>query len=95
MNQSELLIKDELDTFYGNAVARFHFHPNVQVNFEPNHKSGTVVLKGNKMLTCFIDHGIGSLEESSWHPRFGESHFNFCLQIKLLKGLSIFRLQLS
>ena len=31
MNESELLIKDNVLGFYKTAEARFHFHPDVQV----------------------------------------------------------------
>ena len=93
INESELLVKDKVDGLYKSAVARFHFHPDVKITVNQNYKSGTLLLAANKTLFWSIDHGTGKLEESTWHPKFGESIPNFCLQIKLIKGLSIFRLQ--
>ena len=95
MNESELLIKDNVLGHYKTAEARFHFHPNVQVTIEPNNKSGTVLIEGNKILTWFIDHGFAELEESFWYPKFGRSVPNFCLLIKLVKGVSVLRLRFS
>ena len=95
INESELLIKDNVFGFHETACARFHFHPDVQVTIQPNHKSGTVLMDNNKKLAWFIDHGFAGLEESFWYPKFGSSVPNFCLQIKLVKGVSIFRLQFS
>jgi uncharacterized heparinase superfamily protein len=93
MNESELLIKDKVLGSYETAVARFHFHPDVQVSITPNHKSGAIVLEGNKTLTWYIDDGLGKLEESSWHPKFGVCVPSICLEIKLINGVSIFRLR--
>jgi uncharacterized heparinase superfamily protein len=93
MNESELLVKDKVDGVYESAVARFHFHPDVKVTVNPNHKSGTLLLSGNETLLWTLDHGIGELEKSTWHPKFGVSVPNFCLQINLIRGLSIFRLK--
>ena len=93
INESELIVKDKVDGFYESAVARFHFHPDVKITINPNYKSGTLLLAANKTLFWSLDQGIGKLEEGTWHPKFGESIPNFCLQIKLITGLSIFRLQ--
>ena len=93
MDESELLIKDNVLGFYKTAEARFHFHPDVKLTINSNYKSGTLLLAGNKTLFWSLDHGIAELKESTWHPKFGVSIPNFCLQIKLIKGLSIFRLQ--
>jgi len=95
MNESELLIKDNVLGFYETAEACFHFHPDIQVTIKPNHKSGTVLMEGNKILTWFIDDGFAALEESFWYPKFGMTVPNFCLQIKLVKGVSVLRLRFS
>ena len=95
MNESEFLVKDKVDGFYESAVARYHFHPDVKITINRNHKSGTLLLAGNKTLLWSLDHGIGVLEKSTWHPKFGVSVANFCLQIKLIEGLSTFRLQFA
>ena len=95
MNERELLIKDNVLGYYKTAEARFHFHPDIQVTIKPNHKSGTVLMEGNKILTWFIDDGFAALEESFWYPKFGMTVPNFCLQIKLVKGVSVLRLRFS
>ena len=95
MDESELLIKDKVQGLYETAEALFHFHPDVQVSLKPNNKSGTLVIAGNKTLTWYIDHGHGRLEKSSWYPKFGVSVPSICLQIKLIKGVSVFRLRFS
>jgi uncharacterized heparinase superfamily protein len=93
MNESELLVKDKVGGAYETAVAHFHFHPDVKVNINPKHTSGTISLAGNKTLIWSLDHGIGKLVKSTWHPKFGVSVPNVCLQIKLINGLSVIRLQ--
>jgi uncharacterized heparinase superfamily protein len=49
MNESKLLIKDNVLGHYKTADARFHFHPDVQLTIKPNNKSGNVIMEGNNI----------------------------------------------
>lgn len=95
MDEESFLIEDYISETSQIAEARFHFHPDVQVRLEDNRKSGIIQLPDGSKIECKIVEGVGRLEESTWHPRFGVSLPNICLVINLVKGVSKINFQYS
>ena len=89
MDEECLTVMDHIDGQHDSAEARFHFHPDLQVQMQPNQKEGVAMLPNGSSLKWLIEHGLGWLETSSWHPRFGNSIPNKCLVVKLVDGASV------
>ena len=78
---SQLVIQDRLSGRFRSAVARYHLHPAVQV--EPaGPDGGRLRLPGGQDVTYRVARGAARIEDSTWHPRFGESIPNRCLAIE-------------
>lgn len=75
----ELQVKDRLSGRYREAVARFHLHPEVEVQTD-EHGLLLVLPKGE---TCHMDIRGGSVEiqPSTWHPEFGLSVPGKCVTV--------------
>lgn len=73
-------VEDALDGRYGQAQARFHFHPAVSVILEPGAMRGACRLPDGRLLSW---HSEGAqavrIEATTWHPVFGGSLPNQCL----------------
>ena len=95
MDEESFLIEDYVGETTKEAEARFHFHPDVQVCHDGNKNSGTIQLPDLNNIKWTIIEGIGRLEESTWHPRFGVSIPNICLVVKLIKGVSKIKFRYS
>jgi hypothetical protein len=91
MNEGGLTINDLVEGPHGDAEARFHFHPEVQVQIKPNKTTGTALLPNGAVVTWRIGHGEGRLEPSTWHPRFGAALSTSCLTVRLKQGTSTVR----
>ena len=81
-----LLVQDEVRGPHHTAQARFHFHPDVRVEIEPDHRHGRATLSGGPEVRWQATAGLARLEASTWHPRFGQSLPNRCLALDLVDG---------
>jgi uncharacterized heparinase superfamily protein len=88
MDEESFLIEDYVCETTKGAEARYHFHPEVHVHHEKNKNSGTIQLPNKKKIDWKIIEGLGRLEASTWHPRFGVSISNVCLVVELIRGVS-------
>lgn len=70
-----LQIQDELQGNFQQAVAHFHFHPEVIVQPEGNFRFKARLPDGHSMI-LEVDGGDARLVNSSWHPHFGVSVSN-------------------
>ena len=75
---SSLHIKDELDGTFSQAIARFYLHPDLVVTLENNNLR--VVGKHFELFADLTGHQV-LLSKSNWHPGFGISQQNNCLEI--------------
>lgn len=70
LDATSLRIEDELTTADANAVAHFHFHPDVVI--EPlGADHGTLTLPDGRRLDWRAAGGTCRLIDSHWHPEFG------------------------
>lgn len=87
LTESGLEVKDTLQGSCDHAEARFHFHPSVIVTMR-DRCSGTFEVANGRCLHWTVTNGSARLEDSNWHPRFGESLPNRCLVVRLEQGLA-------
>ncbi len=79
LNENTLKVIDDFSGKYESAIARYYFHPSLMVKIE-----------GDKLLVAGSDFNMEAslfgldavLASSSWHPKFGLSIPNQCLEIK-------------
>ena len=75
----QLKVIDTVEGFLKTARARFHFHPEIGIVEEAGGLSAK--LGTGQRLDIAFDGGIGRLQPATWHPAFGESVPNQCLEI--------------
>ncbi|TYO98350.1 putative heparinase superfamily protein [Geothermobacter ehrlichii] len=80
--QASLTVVDTVAGEFVEAVARYHFHPDVQVAMVDN-KRGIGRMKGGKEFSFWVISGVPRLCESTWHPEFNVSLKNTCLEVAL------------
>jgi uncharacterized heparinase superfamily protein len=92
MDKEGLTVIDRLEGAHHTAEARFHFHPAIQLEAtRANGERGNAILSDGSALTWLLEQGQARLENSSWHPRFGEVLPNVCLVVQLVNGTSSLR----
>lgn len=75
----ELRVIDTVEGSFKTARARFHFHPAVEIREEAGGLSAK--LGDGQRLDIAIDGGTGRLRPATWHPAFGISVPNQCLEV--------------
>lgn len=86
-SHNQVEISDEVSGTHRLAYARYHFHPDLQVQLD-NAETGTVVFEGDRKVSLEIRLGTATLEDTTWHPGFGKSRANKCLVVKLEDGFA-------
>jgi len=81
-SKHRFIVKDEIRGKFSKAVSRFHFHPDVQVKCTNTHK-GSAILPGGKVIKWSVEGGIPACVASTYHPEFGKSFTNQCLEVVL------------
>jgi len=77
-----LCVHDRIEGSFRCAVGRFHFHPELEViSSSDSCKAGKIILPGGRQMTWHIESGRGGLIEKTWHPEFGVSLPNKCLEV--------------
>jgi uncharacterized heparinase superfamily protein len=79
---TSLTITDELEGRYANAVAYWHFHPDIQLS-QLNDASFELTLPQGQLVRLTITGAEVHVCESTWHPGFGQSISNTKLALKL------------
>jgi uncharacterized heparinase superfamily protein len=85
LSEDGLTVHDHVEGGFNEAVARYHFHPEVYVTLSSEH-GGKVHLPGGEALDFTISRGIPQLTESTYHPEFNVSQPCGCLEIVLAGG---------
>lgn len=79
--KDRLIIYDHLSGDYRHATARYHLHPAVRIELNPDGQSGDLQLPGGARIVFHLTPGPARLIATTWHPRFGTSKANKCLEI--------------
>ena len=81
---------DEIEGGYGEAVARFHLHPEIGIDMERSNvkgqSAGRFHLAGGRAIAWRAVGGAVSIMPDQWHPEFGLSHPSRCLVVKVDGG---------
>lgn len=80
LRKGELLVRDWIEGGFQSAVARYHFHPELEVKLT-GAGVGVVRLPGGHEISFRVVHGLGRLEDSTYHPEFNVSMANRCLVV--------------
>lgn len=83
-----LLVTDRLTRPELVAEARFHLHPAVQVAWREGGSRMLLRLPSQAEIFVAVQSGKMRLENSTYHPKFGESIPNQCIVVELVKGES-------
>lgn len=81
-----LLVTDSLVGNSATAVARFHLHPDVAVD------GNLLRLRGGQAAVWSVAGSSSRAVAGTWHPEFGHSVPNVCLEIEVPSGGSILEL---
>lgn len=83
-----LQIVDRIAGTFQKAVSRFYLHPSVEII--PN---DVLRLRSGHTLRWKVEGGQVEIVESTWHPRFGSSIPNRCINIQFVNPEVIFELR--
>lgn len=85
ISPGRLLVSDRIEGKCGKAVARFHLHPDVGVEFQDRDAGTAGILRLPSGKTCQWRLAGGQVElcPGLWHPEFGCSLPNQCLVLHL------------
>ncbi len=85
LSETLFCVTDMLDAQSANADARFHLHPEAQIEATtPN--DGVLRLANGKLVTWRSESAPVRLEAVTWHPEFGASRPTTCLVLPLRNG---------
>lgn len=82
LDNSKLLVRDEVRGTFNNAVAYFYIHPDVQIDFNILNGRGKLLLPNNKTVKFTIDGGMATVEVANYSPQFYLRQENRCLIVK-------------
>ncbi len=81
---------DEIEGGYGEAVARFHLHPDIGIDMERSNVKGQSAghfhLAGGRAIAWRVVGGAVSIMPDQWHPEFGLSQASRCLVVRVDRG---------
>lgn len=84
------MVTDAVSGAHGEAVARFHLHPEMSAEVETVGAGGRGLLHlpGGQVVRWSVTGGQARLVPSVWHPEFGRSLPTRCLEIRIVGGES-------
>jgi uncharacterized heparinase superfamily protein len=82
-DSDQLVIHDFVDRPFKEIVARYYFHPKVEVKLDASGKKGTASIDNKNIISFKVQQGVASILDTTYHPEFGLSISNKCLLIKL------------
>lgn len=78
LKSNSLQIADSLEGAFSKAIARFYIHPEIDAEIEAN----MLTLNGKHFkLSCDVSALQVTLVDSTWHPGFGLTKKNKCLEV--------------
>jgi len=80
---NSLMIRDTIEGQYEDATGRFHFNSGISMEGNENGDTFIIQLPYDVKLFCRIQNGRGRLVTSSYHPEFGLTYQNKCLEVPI------------
>jgi uncharacterized heparinase superfamily protein len=87
-----LQVTDTVEGRYSNAVARYHFHPEVVLHLD-GERAGRLELPGGRSVRWHCAGAVGAAVPSTYHPRFNQTIPNPCLELRLHSARCEFELR--
>ncbi len=81
MTDRHLLVQDNIKGSFAIAIARYYFHPDVEVRGDKSGETGELQLPEGEKIAWRVDGGRQNVIMSTYHPEFGLSIPNRCLEI--------------
>ncbi|MFO7641304.1 MAG: alginate lyase family protein [Candidatus Competibacteraceae bacterium] len=81
LSPTSLRVEDRLDGCCGEAIARLHLHPAIRAGLGGAANGWLELPDGRRSCWNVENSGGARLTPSTWHPRFGVSAANVCLEI--------------
>lgn len=81
LGKGEMHITDTIEGRFEKATGRFHFHPDLKLSIDKFGKEGRVGLPDGKKLSWHVSGGLCKIIDTTWHPEFGLSIPNKCLEV--------------
>ncbi len=78
-----LVVEDIIEGKFDMAVARYHLHPDISVEVSNSGREGHFVLPEKHRLAWHLSGGTANITSSTYHPVFGVSIPNKCLEIDI------------
>ena len=75
------MVTDLIEKDFTKAIGRFHFHPDIEVTIEESAVKGTIELKSGQQIRWQIEGGDARIIETTYHPEFGLSVPNKCIEV--------------
>lgn len=78
-----LMITDMIEGGFNRAVARYHVHPDVTIEVNGDGREGHFSLPNGYQVVWRINGGKAGVTASTYHPQFGVSIQNQCLEVEI------------
>jgi len=85
LREKTLKIIDCIDGEYKTAVGRFFLHPSTQVEIDADKQTGKLLLPDGNSVILQVDGCEVQIVKSTYHPEFGISIKNYCLEFTFIK----------
>jgi hypothetical protein len=79
--EGRLVVQDRIEGPFNQARARYHFHPELDIQAGSDARQGRAVLPSGQVVHWQVQNGQGKLVDGTWHPEFGLSIPNRCLEV--------------
>jgi uncharacterized heparinase superfamily protein len=84
----KIVVADRIEGPHREAVAHFHFHPDLQLTMDPS-GTGDATRAGERVVRIQVQKGRAEVQPSTWHPEFGMSIPAQKLMVHLAGGESL------
>ena len=82
-SKNYIKISDKIFGIYKKAISRLYLHPALKVEQRDN----LILISGNKFtMEAKVNSDLITLKETEWHPEFGKSIKNICIEKEIIDG---------
>ncbi|MCK5717589.1 MAG: alginate lyase family protein [Thiomargarita sp.] len=80
LRKHALVIQDRIEGIFQEAIAYYHFHPDIIMN------TNVAILPNGQEIMWEIQGGVGKIQPSTYHPKFGVNLSNDCLAVTFIQS---------
>jgi len=89
----QMVVTDNIQGRFQQAVAYFHLHPDVSAGFDDGECNGWIEIDGGRTVCWSVEGGQVSIEDSTYHPEFGLNFPNQVIKVVFNGADAVFTLQ--